>query len=93
MASRAATRHLGSPDPSQFSYELLTILPGYGSEAVLPTDLDFGVPRIQHYEEGTAEETRKVDLDSIEEDCVAALMQHTRNEQQLRCYHDSNVRE
>jgi hypothetical protein len=24
---------------------------------------------------------------------VAALMQHTRNEQQLRCYHDSNVRE
>jgi hypothetical protein len=39
----------------------------YGSEAVLPTDVAFGDPRIQHYEEGTAEETRKVDLDSIEE--------------------------
>jgi hypothetical protein len=36
----------------------------YGSEAVLPTDVAFGAPRIQHYEEGTAEETRKVNLDS-----------------------------
>jgi hypothetical protein len=34
----------------------------YRSEAVLPTDVAFGAPRIQHYEEGTTEETRKVDL-------------------------------
>jgi hypothetical protein len=40
-----------------------------------------------------AEETRKVDLDNIEEHCVAALMQHTRHEQQLRRYHDRNMRE
>jgi hypothetical protein len=52
----------------------------YGSEAVLPTDVAFGALRIQHYEEGTAEETRKVDLDSIEEHRVAALMRHTRHE-------------
>jgi hypothetical protein len=36
---------------------------------------------------------RKVDLDSIEEHRVAALMRHTRYEQQLRCYHDRNMRE
>jgi hypothetical protein len=64
----------------------------YGSEAALPTDVAFGVPRIQHYEERTAEETRKVDLDSIEEHRVAALMRHTRYEQ-LRCYHEDNMRE
>jgi hypothetical protein len=63
----------------------------YGSEAVLPTEVAFGAPRIQHYEEGTAEETRKVDLDIIEEHRVVALMQHTRYEQQLRRYHDRNV--
>jgi hypothetical protein len=63
----------------------------YGSEAILPTDIVFGALRIQHYEEGTAEETRKVDLDSIEEHHVAALMRHTRYEQQLRRYHDRNV--
>jgi hypothetical protein len=49
----------------------------YGSEAVLPTDLAFGAPRIQQYKEGIAEETRKVDLDNIEEHCVVALMRHT----------------
>jgi hypothetical protein len=65
----------------------------YGLEAVLPTDVAFGVPRIQHYEEGAAEETCKVDLDSIEENRVAALIWHTRYEQQLRRYHDRNVRD
>jgi transposase InsO family protein len=58
----------------------------YGLEAVLPTDLAFRAPRIQHYEEGTAKETRKVDLDSIKEHRVTALMQHTRHEQQLRTF-------
>jgi hypothetical protein len=65
----------------------------YGSEAVLPTDLVFGAPCIQHYEEGTTEETSKVDLDSIQEHHVAVLTRHTRHEQQLRHYHDRNVRE
>jgi hypothetical protein len=63
----------------------------YGSEAVLSTYLSFGAPRIQHYEEGTAEETRKVDLASIEEHLVVALIRHTWHVQQLRCYHDRNV--
>jgi hypothetical protein len=40
-----------------------------------------------------ANETRKVDLDSIKEHSVAALMWHTRHEQQLRRCHDRNVRE
>jgi hypothetical protein len=41
------------------------------------TDLDFGAPRIQQYEEGTAEETCKVNINNIEEHRVAALMRHT----------------
>jgi hypothetical protein len=64
----------------------------YRSKSVLPTDIAFGAPRIQHYEERTAEETCKVDLDSIKEHRVAALMRHTRYEQ-LRHYHDRNVRD
>ncbi|XP_014660681.1 uncharacterized protein LOC106804333 [Setaria italica] len=48
----------------------------YGSEEVLPTDVAFGAPRIQYYEEG--------DIDSLEEHRVAALIQHGRHEQQIR---------
>jgi hypothetical protein len=65
----------------------------YRSEAVLPTDLALGAPRIQHYREGTTEEMRKIDLDNIEEHRVAALMRHTRHEKQLHRYHDRNVHE
>jgi hypothetical protein len=39
----------------------------YGSEAILPTDVTFGAPRIQFYEEGEDEQTRRIDLDSLEE--------------------------
>jgi hypothetical protein len=72
---------MGSPNLGQLGYRILTLLPGVRVGGGPPTDLAFGAPRIQHYEEGTAEEMCKVDLDTIEEHCVAVLMQHTRHEQ------------
>jgi hypothetical protein len=36
---------------------------------------------------------RKIDLDSIEEHRIAALMRHTRHEQQLHRYDDRNAQE
>ena len=39
----------------------------YGSEAILPTDIAFGAPHTQNYNEGEAETTRRIDLDSAEE--------------------------
>jgi hypothetical protein len=64
----------------------------YGSEAILPTDIEHGAPRIQYYDEAEAEESRRTDLDSKEEAVIMAAMRHTRYEQQLRRYHDQNVR-
>jgi hypothetical protein len=92
VASRAAARDLGSLDPGQFSYGLFTILPSVRVGGRPPDRPHFWCPHIQ-YDEGTAEETCKVDLDSIEEHRVAALMRHTHHKQQLRRYHDRNVRE
>jgi hypothetical protein len=65
----------------------------YGSEAVLPTDIAFGAPRIQFYEEGEAEQTRRVDLDSLEEQRLTVVIRQARHDQQLRHYHDRNVKE
>jgi hypothetical protein len=64
----------------------------YGSEVVLPTDVTFGAPRIQFYEEGEAEQTQRVDLDSLQEQRLAAVMRQARHDQQLRRCHDCNVR-
>jgi hypothetical protein len=65
----------------------------YGSEAILPTDVTFGAPRIQFYEKGEAEQTRRIDLDSIEEQRLTVVMRQARHDQQLRRYHDRNVKE
>jgi hypothetical protein len=65
----------------------------YRSEVVLPSDVAFGDPRIQFYEEGDAEQTRRVDLDSLKEQRLAAVMRQARHDQQLRRYHDCNVKE
>lgn len=64
----------------------------YGSEAILPTDLTHGAPRLQYYDEDEVEQTRQQDLDTVEEHRLAAVLQHARYEQQLRRYHDKNVR-
>jgi hypothetical protein len=53
----------------------------YGSEAVLPTDVAFGAPRIQFYEEGEAEQTRRIDLDSLEEQRLATVMRQAHHDQ------------
>jgi hypothetical protein len=55
----------------------------YESEAVLPTDVAFGAPRIQFYEEGEAEQMRHIYLDSLEEQRLAAVMRQARHDQQL----------
>ena len=65
----------------------------YGSEAVLPSDIAFGAPRIQKYNENEAKTTRCTDIDSTEEHRLTASTQHARYEQQLRRYHDRNVHE
>jgi hypothetical protein len=65
----------------------------YESKAILPTDVTFGAPRIQFYEEGETEQTRRIDLDSLEEQRLTAVMRQTRHDQQLCRYHDRNVRE
>jgi hypothetical protein len=65
----------------------------YRSEAILPTDVTFGAPRIRFYEEGEAEQTRRIDLDSLEEQRLTTTMRQARHDQQLRRYHDRNVKE
>jgi hypothetical protein len=46
----------------------------YVSEAVLPADLIWTSPKIEQYEEGEAEQTRRLELDSIEEVRINATL-------------------
>ena len=63
----------------------------YGSEAVLPADLIWLSSRIEQYEEGKAEETRQLEIDSIEEIRDSAIIQNAKYQQGLRRHYDKST--
>jgi hypothetical protein len=74
--------------PGQSPYFLV-----YGSEAILPADVMWDSPAVEQYDEGISEDSRRVDIDGLEESCCAALVQSARYLEGIRRYHDRNVKE
>jgi hypothetical protein len=58
----------------------------YGAEAVLPTYLEYGSPRVQGYDEGANQRARDDSLDQLDETRTVALMYSARYQQALRRY-------
>jgi hypothetical protein len=65
----------------------------YGSEAILPTDVMWDSLAVEQYDEGISEDSRRVDIDGLEEARCAALVQSARYLKGIRRYHDRNVKE
>jgi hypothetical protein len=65
----------------------------YGSEAILPADVMWDSPAVEQYDEGISEDSRRVDIDGLEEARCAALVQSGRYLEGIRRYHDRNVKE
>jgi hypothetical protein len=64
----------------------------HGSEAVMPTDIDYGSPRVWAYtEEGNQVALEDV-IDQLDEARNVALLRCAKYQQDLQCYHERNVR-
>ena len=63
----------------------------YGSEAILPTDLDYGAPRIRAYDEQGAEASLEDAMDQQDEARDVALLRLVTYQQALRWYHNHRV--
>jgi hypothetical protein len=50
-------------------------------------------PAVEQYDEGISEDSRRVDIDGLEEARCAALVQSARYLEGIRCYHDRNIKE
>jgi hypothetical protein len=48
---------------------------------------------VEHYDEGVSEDSRRVDIDSLDEARCAALVQSARYLEGIRRYHGRNVKE
>jgi transposase InsO family protein len=55
----------------------------YGSESMLPTDVEYGSPRLKAYNEQNNDATREDALDQLEEARDVALLQSARYQQSL----------
>jgi hypothetical protein len=58
----------------------------YGAEAILPTDFEYGSPRVQGYDEGANQRAHEDSLDQLDEARTVALMHSARCQQSLRRY-------
>jgi hypothetical protein len=65
----------------------------YDSKAILPANVMWDSPVVEQYDEGISEDSRQVDIDGLEEACCAALVQSARYLEDIRHYHDRNVKE
>ena len=64
----------------------------YGSEAILPTDLNYGAPRIRVYDEQGAEASHQDTMDQLDEARDIALLCSAKYQQALRRYDSQRVR-
>jgi hypothetical protein len=65
----------------------------YGSEAILPADVMWVSPAVEQYDEGISKDSKRVDIDGLEEAHYAALVQSARYLEGIRRYHDRNIKE
>jgi hypothetical protein len=64
----------------------------YGSEAILPTNLEYGVPRVRAYDDQGNQASLENIVDQLEEARDIALLHSARYQQALRWYHHRRVR-
>jgi hypothetical protein len=55
----------------------------YGAEAILPTDLEYGSPRVRAYDDQSNRANREDSLDQLEEAQDVALLHSARYQQSL----------
>jgi hypothetical protein len=63
----------------------------YGSEAMLPTDVEYGCLRLKAYNKQNNDATREDTLDQLKEAHDVALLHLAMYQQSLRCYHDKHI--
>jgi hypothetical protein len=64
----------------------------HGSEAVLPTDIDYGSPRVWAYTEQGNQVALEDAIDQLDEVCDVVLLKSAKYQQALRRYHERNMR-
>ena len=60
---------------------------------MLPSDLDYGAPRVKAFDPATAAEAQRDAMEVLEEARLTTLLRSARYQQTLRRYHERRIRE
>jgi hypothetical protein len=63
----------------------------YGSEAILPTDLEYGAPRVRAYDDKENQASLEDVVDQLEEARDVTLLHSAKYQQALHQYHNRHV--
>jgi hypothetical protein len=74
MAPGANSGHVEPQNHPEQSHGIHLFFLVYGAEAILPTDLEYGSPRVRGYNEGTNQRAHEDSLDQLDEARTVALM-------------------
>ena len=64
----------------------------YGAEAVLPSDLNHGAPRVKAFDQNQAAEAQQDAIDLLDEAHETTIIRSARYQQTLRRYHERKIR-
>ena len=64
----------------------------YGLEAILPANIAFRAPRVEHYDEEQATTVRTEDVDRAEEEHLITCIRTTKYLEGLRRYYNRNIK-
>ena len=65
----------------------------YGAEAVLPVDVAFGSPRVEHYDQSSADLTRELEINCTEERRLTSCLRTAKCLEAIRRYHNRNIKD
>jgi len=65
----------------------------YGAEAVLPSDVAFGSPRVEHFDQSSVELTRELKINFTEERRLVSCLRTAKYLKAIRRYHNKNVKD
>jgi len=65
----------------------------YGVEAVLPSDVAFGSPRVEHFDQSSVDLARELEINYIEERCLTSYLRTAKYLKAIRRYHNKNVKD
>ena len=64
----------------------------YEVEAVLPSNIDHGTPRVKAFDHDRATEAQQDTVDLLEEACETTIIRSARYQQTLRRYHERKIK-